>query len=68
MIAEQADSPDKISVVNKSPNYDWSINLFLVSNVDQQKGGLVIAVPPPNRSTVKSFKPLSCNGAKETQT
>jgi hypothetical protein len=52
MIAEQADSPDKVSVVNKSPT-------TLTST-----GGLVTAVPnSPNRSTVR-FSPFSFAGAK----
>ena len=55
MIAEQTDSPDKVSIVNKSPT-------TLTST-----GGLVTAVPnSPNRSTVlfskriceKTFKKL----------
>ena len=53
MISEQTDSPDKVSIVNKSP--------ILTST-----GGLVIAVPnSPNRSTVR-FSPFSLAG-KETQ-
>ena len=55
MISEQADSPDIVSVVNKSPT-------TLTST-----GGLVTAVPnSPNRSTVR-FSPFSSAGAKETQ-
>ena len=55
MISEQADSPDKASVENKSPT-------TLTST-----GGLVTAVPnSPNRSTVR-FSPFSLAGAKNTQ-
>ena len=55
MIAGQADSPDKGSVVNRSPT-------ILIST-----GGLVTGVPnSPNRSTVR-FSPFSLAGAKETQ-
>ena len=52
MIVEQTDSPDKVSIVNKSPT-------TLTST-----GGLVTAVPnSPNRSTVR-FSPFSFAGAK----
>ena len=55
MVSEQTDSPDIVSVVNKSPT-------TLTST-----GGLVIAAPnSPNRSTVL-FSPFSLAGAKETQ-
>ena len=55
MIAEQTDSPEKVSVVYKSPT-------TLTST-----GGLVTAVPnSPNSSTVL-FSPFSLAGAKETQ-
>ena len=55
MISEQTDSPENVSVANKSPT-------TLTST-----GGLVTAVPnSPNRSTVR-FSPFSLAGAKETQ-
>ena len=55
MISEQADSPDKVSVVNKSPTTRTST------------GGLVTAVPnSPNKSTVR-FSPFSLAGARKAQ-
>ena len=55
MISEHADSPENVSVVNRSPT-------ILTST-----GGLVMAVPnSPNRSTVR-FSPSSSAGARKTQ-